>query len=88
MTDFRSNDELFEAVTQLQTRLDRGGQSGAAAALGGGFACLNGLTDGWALFLESIEKVRALHEKQLAEEDRQALAAIHAAVKRAVHRRR
>ena len=52
----------------LLTRLDAGGHAEAAAELRRGFSCLNGLTDGWALFLESIEKVEAEHAARFAGE--------------------
>jgi len=57
-----STDEFFEAVAQLTAELEMHGHADAAAELRSGFGCLNGLTDGWALFLESIDKVQAPSE--------------------------
>src|SRR5437763_450272 len=59
MAAFRSNEEFFQAVNDLIATLEAGGHQEAAAELREGFGCLNGLTDGAALFLESIEKVQA-----------------------------
>jgi hypothetical protein len=87
MTSFQSSDELFEAVAKLSADLDVHGHSAAAAELRSGLACLNGLTDGWALFLESIDKVKASHAKRFDDEERKALRAIRAAVHSAVYRR-
>jgi hypothetical protein len=87
MTGFRSHEELFQAVRDLIAALEAGGQPQAAATLREGFRCLNGLTDGWALFLESIEKVRATEGKSLAREHREALEAIRTAARAAVYRR-
>jgi hypothetical protein len=84
---FRSHEELFQAVAKLLAELEGAGRADAVAELRSGLACLNGLTDGWALFLESIDKVQAGHAKALADTQRRALAAIRAAVYSAVYRR-
>lgn len=85
--NFRSHEELFAAVRELASRLETQNHAEAAAEIRNGFACLNGLTDGWALFLESIDKVRANHAPQLSREDQQLLSAIRKDVHAAVHRR-
>jgi hypothetical protein len=87
VTSFRSPEEFFQAVRALIADLEREGDPGAAATLRDGFGCLNGLTDGWALFLESVEKVRATEAKSLAQEQREALEAIRTAAHAAVYRR-
>jgi len=87
MTGFRSSEDLFQAARDLIAELEAGGHPQAAATLRDGFRCLNGLTDGWALFLESIEKVRAAEAKNLAQEHRKALEAIRSAAHVAVYRR-
>ena len=84
---FASNEHFFQAVRDLIVRLETEGHQQAAADMKAGFGCLNGLTDGAALFLESIEKVQASWVDRLAREDRLALEAIRAAVHRAVYRR-
>jgi hypothetical protein len=82
---FRSNEEFFQAVADLVAKLERRGRTDAAAELRSGMGYLNGLTDGWALFLESIEKVQA--EVELAADERKELGAIGTAVHTAVYRR-
>ena len=87
MASFGSNDEFFQDVRALVTRPESKGHQEAAAKLREGFGCLNGLTDGWALFLESIEGVRATASKRFDREDQRALEAIRAAAHVAVYRR-
>ena len=83
----RSSDEFFRAVDALIARLDAAGHHQAASELRNGLGCLNGLTDGSALFLDAIEKVQATESKQFAREDQQALETIRARVHVAVYRR-
>lgn len=87
MPAFRSNEEFFHAVEDLTAKLEARRHVDAAAELRGGLGCLNGLTDGWALFLEAIERVQTIHANRLTGEERKALAAIQAAVHGAVYRR-
>jgi uncharacterized protein YqgV (UPF0045/DUF77 family) len=87
MTSFHSCDELFEAVRTLTEHLVASGHEDAAAELRSGFSLLNGLTDGWALFLESVEAVRTAHSATFDPADRRALDAIRVDVRRAVYRR-
>lgn len=87
MTSFQSNDELFEAVHGLISNLRRAGHQNAAGKLQQGFACLNGLTDGWGDFLESIENVQAAHSRSFIPNDKRALDRIQKAVRAVVYRR-
>lgn len=87
MTPFQSNDEFFRAVEDLMAKLDAAGHKQAADELREGYRCLNGLTDGAVLFLESIEKVRKIHTARFSEDDRKALEAIRSSADKAVHRR-
>ncbi|TAN40461.1 MAG: hypothetical protein EPN25_07580 [Nitrospirae bacterium] len=57
MRDYRSNDEFFQALRELMQRIEEQGNIQAARELRDGFSCLNGLTDGWALLMESIDRV-------------------------------
>ena len=84
---FRSSDEFFQAVDALIARLEGTGHQKAARELRDGLRCLNGLTDGSALFLDSIEKVRATKSERFTREDQQALETIRARVHVAVYRR-
>jgi hypothetical protein len=87
MKPFRSHDELFEAAGDLFAALERAGHHEAAAELRDGFGCLNGLTDGWALFLKSILRVQTQASGQFAPEHRQGLERLRAAAHAAVYRR-
>jgi len=68
-------------------KMELEGHQQAADELWDGYRCLNGLTDGWALFLGSLEHVQATHAARFSLEDRQALQAIRAAANTAVYRR-
>jgi len=87
VTGFRSNEELFQAVRDLVAKLDGEGHRQAAARLKDGLGCLNGLTDGWALFLEAIDEVEASEATRFAPAHRKALEVLRAAAHAAVHRR-
>ena len=86
MAFFQSNEEFFQTVKELITKLELNGHQDAAAQLRDGYGCLNGLTDGWALFLKSIDSVLATASKGFDQADRQALKVIRAAVHKTVYR--
>lgn len=54
MKSYKSNEEFFQAFEDLVRRIEESGQIDAANCLRDGFASLNGLTDGWALLMDSI----------------------------------
>jgi hypothetical protein len=85
---FASSQELLDSVTNLMTRLEAGGHAQAAIELREGQRCLNGLTDGWALFLDAIEKVEAMHAPRFPRDEQKMLEVIRKAVKRAVYGKR
>ena len=68
--------------------LDNKGCKNASLKLQNSMSCLNGLTDGWALFLESIECVRDEYQNNLDKNEKLLLKNIHAAVYQAVYRRK
>jgi hypothetical protein len=86
MRVFRSNEEFFEAVRELLSRLELRAHHDAAVELRNGFASISGLTDGWAQFLQSVERVQTTASRRFAPEDRRALEAIQAAAHTAVFR--
>lgn len=57
-----------------------------ARELRDGFACLNGLTDGWAMLLESVDKVIAVHGKALAPGDTEELKEMSRAIGKIMRR--
>ncbi|HZN37409.1 MAG TPA: hypothetical protein VFD82_01325 [Planctomycetota bacterium] len=85
---FESSQELLEAVADLMTRLEAGGHVQALAEIRAGHRCLNGLTDGWALFLAAIEKVETTHALRWPRDEQKALKLIVKAVHAAVYGRR
>jgi hypothetical protein len=66
VTSFQSNEELFQGVRDLITKPEAGGHVAVAGESKNGIRCHNGLTDGWAHFLESIDGVCTAHAKGLA----------------------
>jgi hypothetical protein len=56
MRNYKSNDAFLQALRDLIHRIEKQGNIPAAQQLREGFSCLNGLTDGWALLMESIDK--------------------------------
>ena len=83
---FNSNHEFFDTLSGLIGEL-RGAHAAAATELDRGFRCVNGLTDGWALLLESIQKVEANHSNDLTDEQRGTLKDLRVAAHSLVYRR-
>ena len=84
---FGSLGGYFAAVRELVARLEADGLREAADELAAGYRELNGLTDGWALFLDSVERVRRKWGGDLTAADRRRLAELRAFARRAVGRR-
>jgi hypothetical protein len=57
MKQYASNRAFFADVADLAMRIEVGGCPGAAEEMRKGLRCINGLTDGWALLMESLERV-------------------------------
>ena len=51
---FRAQD-VFDFVEDLAHRIELGGNPKSAQEIRSGLGYLNGLTDGWAMFMESLE---------------------------------
>jgi len=86
MRIYESNDEFFQAIRSLAARMEKDGHAEAARELRDGFACLNGLTDGWAMLLDSVNKVLAGHGKALAPADAAELKQMSRSIKKIVRR--
>ena len=84
----KSSEELFQVTRDLMSSLEHKGNRRAAEALKDGFSCLNGLTDGWAGFLDAIERVRKELSSSLNEAERKTLTQIYDAAYLAVYRRK
>lgn len=76
---FRSSDETCAAARRLLGALSSAGFAGAAAEVEEGLAGLNGLTDGWACFLEHLEKANGSLPADAKELRRELLPIIRAA---------
>jgi hypothetical protein len=87
MKEYQSNEEFFQAFQELIRRLDDGGNSQAAQELRQGFSCLNGLTDGWALLMESIQKTVLHYREDLLGVDAEELEGMLKVVRKVVYER-
>jgi len=87
MSNFTSNEEFFAALRALIDRLEKQGNTAAAQELRSGFARLNGLTDGWALLMESIERTIATNRGTIGKADMLELHDMLKGVKKVVYRR-
>ncbi len=86
MKDFKSNEEFFAAFRDLVSRMERGGARDAASLLREGFACLNGLTDGWVVLMEAMEKVIPACQGQITGEELRDLKEMLRVVRKTVYR--
>jgi hypothetical protein len=57
--------EFYDDLNDLMKRMEGSGNTEAAAEIREGLSCINGLTDGWALLMEHLEKALANHKKAL-----------------------
>ncbi len=84
--EYKSNEELFEAIRKLQQELLVGGNEQAANEIAEGFFCLNGLTDGWALLMESLEKAKREYSGKFSNAQEKDLESIYSCVRKVVYR--
>jgi hypothetical protein len=84
---FRSNQEYFEVLEHFALQLEHGGRVAEAGDLRSGLGMLNGLTDGWAQLLESIEKVHRACASELPVVQRATLENLRKGAMAAVYRR-
>jgi hypothetical protein len=85
MEEHKSHEEFWQTVNGLIAELEKNGGSTAAEELKTGMRAVTGLTDGWADFLESIEKVKKQYWSQLNSSQRATLKNIHRAVYQRVY---
>lgn len=86
MHAFKSNDEFFAAFRSLVERIEKQGNAEAARELRTGFACLNGLTDGWALLMEAMDRTIAANQDKIEEQEMAELREMLRVVKKVVYR--
>ena len=82
---FKSNEEFWHTVDWLIADLEKSGNAAAAGEIKKGKGLVTGLTDGWADFLDSIEKVKKQYSPQLSSTQRSSLKVIHRAVYQRVY---
>lgn len=82
---FGNSEEFFAAVEALTAALNAAGCGASAVSVKKGYGCLNGLTDGWALFLEHLEKAEDELPPQAPPEDRKKLRELASAARYAVY---
>jgi hypothetical protein len=85
--NFKSSEEFFSALRDLIERIEKQGNAVAAQELRNGFSCLNGLTDGWALLMESISKTIAADRGKIERREMSELHDMLKIVKKAVYGR-
>jgi len=83
---FKSNEEFFQATKDLIAALHQSGRHSEAKTLQEGLGLVTGLTDGWALFLDSVKEVEK-SAGALDVTERKKLTEIHDAVYQAVYPR-
>ncbi|KZY34366.1 hypothetical protein A3740_17530 [Oleiphilus sp. HI0068] len=84
--EFQSNTDLFDAIEGLQASLVSTGNEHASNQIADGLSSLNGLTDGWAQLLESINNARCEFGSALTEEQTNQINKIQSAVHKIVYR--
>ena len=83
---FNSNQEFFGALSGLIGELGAA-HPAAVSELDRGLRCVNGLTDGWALLMESIQKVESDHSSAFRQSQRDTLNDVRVAAHSLVYRR-
>ena len=84
--EYSSNKEYFEDIEDFQKELLECGNNHAAKEIQEGLSCINGLTDGWAVFMESLEKISTEYAAKFSEKQKEELANFLAIAKKAVYR--
>ena len=83
---FESQEELWQTIEELISSLKESGHSSSSRLISDGYQALNGLTDGWGDFLDSIKKVQK--NPGLSASQKKTLGHLHDAAYNAVYRRK
>jgi hypothetical protein len=86
MKTYVSNAEYFDELMSLAARMERSGHLAAATEVRHGLSCLNGLTDGWALLMDSLELTLRDNGNNLATDQMEDLRNAFEAARKAVYR--
>lgn len=84
--EYRSNEELFDAIKLLQKELAATGSQEASALISEGMSGLNGLTDGWAYLLEHLNVASQKYGSSFSSQQSKKLAQIQSVIHKVVHR--
>ncbi len=84
--EFQSNLELIEYINQLKSNLIESDNTQASTVIEEGLMALNGLTDGWAMLLESIELVQSELNSEINEYQLTMLDTIQNSLRKVVYR--
>ena len=87
MRIYNTHEEFFRDFKAVTRKIEQNGIPEAAQILRDGFSCLNSLTDGWAMLMDSIEKVISEFCGSLSSDDMKELNELLEVVKFAVFRR-
>ena len=87
MPDFQSNEAFFAAFRDFVARIEKQGHAETAKELRDGFACMNGLTDGWAMLMEAMKRVVAGQRGKIEGPELAELRRMLKAVTKTVYRR-
>ncbi|MBX3245278.1 MAG: hypothetical protein KF685_12580 [Acidobacteria bacterium] len=80
-----TNQDLFNAAEHLISLLEEQNEQRAAELIREGLISLNGLTDGWAIFLEKITLARMLTNKEIDEDTLELLDNIYSSIRDIVY---
>ena len=86
MKPYASNQAYFEELEDLAARMERSCHVEASAEVRRGISCVNGLTDGWVMLMDSLDLVIAQHSQGLPFDQRDDLRRAREAAQKAVYR--
>lgn len=84
--EYKDNQEFFKDVRALQSELESHEEIEAAKEIRRGLSLINGLTDGWAMFLESLNKVNSEYSSSFTTEQKEKLCFYISLAHKAVYR--
>ena len=84
--EYKDNQEFFNDVRAFQNELETIGEIEAAKEIKEGMSLINGLTDGWAMFLSSLNKVNSKYSSTLSAEQKEKLSFYINLTHKVVHR--
>lgn len=84
--EYHSNQEFFEDINRFQHELSNSGHENLVNDIQKGLGCINGLTDGWALFMKSLEGIADKYSSELSDANKQQLSEFLEITKKIVFR--